>query len=306
MWNPPDNVTHHGTAFASHHNEDYALKRGDDFGYPRLAKSHTLDRIYVPNKGIVIRKAEDVNGDGEVNISDLLMVASNIGTSGPHVSDVNKSGSVEISDLRQVANAMTDTGSVCPTSLREDVNDDGVVNASDLIQVASKKASLDADPDFSGYTAAVAEDVNADGWVNQEDLNLVAEAFGTTVATSESVSVPSSSSPETPSAPTAPVASTGLSCLTPQNNSPGDTCEFKVIAETDYEAVDWSVTNPQGYYNYLEQNYGGGTAGTEATLSYTFPSDITGTYTFIARVWIGAYSDPINYTVEYTIDFLVE
>ena len=305
MWAVPDSVFHLVTAFANHHNDDYDLIF-DGYAWPRIPNYYLPDRIYIPGVGIRERKAEDVNADGVVSASDLVVVANNFGTGVPNIANVNGDGSVDILDLVRVANAIPNTSRVCFTSLREDVNADGVVNISDLVMVASKKASLEADPGHSGYRNAVPEDVNADGWVNEEDLKLVAEAFGTTVATSESVSVPSSSSPETTSAPAAPVTSTGLSCLTPQNNSAGDTCEFKVIAETDYEAVDWSVTNPQGYYNYLEQDYGGGTAGTEATLSYTFPLDITGTYTFKALVWIGAYSDPINYTVEYTIDVVVE
>ena len=49
------------------------------------------------------RLAEDVNGDGTVNIQDLVSVAANLGQSGNNPADVNGDGVVNIQDLVQVA-----------------------------------------------------------------------------------------------------------------------------------------------------------------------------------------------------------
>ena len=47
----------------------------------------------------------DVNGDGIVNIQDLVLVASNFGKTGQNSTDVNKDGTVNIQDLVLVAGA---------------------------------------------------------------------------------------------------------------------------------------------------------------------------------------------------------
>ncbi len=177
MWNLPDDVVHHENVFASHHNGDYNLVF-DGYFWPRIAdyNAYYVDRIYVEGVGIRARQVEDVNADGVVNASDLVIIALNFGTSVPHIANVNGDDAVNILDLVRVANAMTTTGSVCFTSLREDVNADGVVNILDLIRVVSELGS--------SLIRAIPEDVNADGKVNETDLNLVADAFGNTVATS--------------------------------------------------------------------------------------------------------------------------
>lgn len=48
----------------------------------------------------------DVNGDGTVNIADLVLVASNLGETGPNAADVNSDGVVNIADLVLVAGAL--------------------------------------------------------------------------------------------------------------------------------------------------------------------------------------------------------
>ena len=48
----------------------------------------------------------DVNGDGIVNIQDLVLVASNLGTAGQNTADVNDDGIVNIQDLVLVAGAL--------------------------------------------------------------------------------------------------------------------------------------------------------------------------------------------------------
>ncbi|MDD9972691.1 MAG: dockerin type I domain-containing protein, partial [Candidatus Poribacteria bacterium] len=52
---------------------------------------------------IVLRVVEDVNGDGVVNIQDLVLVASNFGQTGANPADVNSDGVVNIQDLVLVA-----------------------------------------------------------------------------------------------------------------------------------------------------------------------------------------------------------
>ena len=49
---------------------------------------------------------EDVNGDGIVNIQDLVLVASNLGKTGQNAADVNGDGQVNIQDLVLVAGAL--------------------------------------------------------------------------------------------------------------------------------------------------------------------------------------------------------
>lgn len=48
----------------------------------------------------------DVNGDGVVNIADLVLVASNLGETGRNTADVNGDGQVNIADLVLVAGAL--------------------------------------------------------------------------------------------------------------------------------------------------------------------------------------------------------
>ena len=55
--------------------------------------------------------AEDVNGDGVVNILDLTLVAANFGATGQNAADVNGDGVVNILDLTLVAAAFGNTAS---------------------------------------------------------------------------------------------------------------------------------------------------------------------------------------------------
>ena len=82
--------------------------------------------ISTPGIGIVINEISaqfieyDVNQDGVVNISDLVLVAGRLGQSGPNAADVNGDGVVNIQDLILVAGALGETQaapSLHPTSL---------------------------------------------------------------------------------------------------------------------------------------------------------------------------------------------
>ena len=112
-------------------------------------------------------RVEDVNGDGEVNILDLVQVAANLGETGENDADVNGDGVVNILDLVQVSGAIG--GEVVePPPPVEDVNGDGEVNILDLVQVAANLGKI-------GENDA---DVNGDGVVNILDLVQVAGAIG--------------------------------------------------------------------------------------------------------------------------------
>ena len=52
------------------------------------------------------KRPEDINGDGIINISDLVFVAANFGQKGEHPADVNKDGIVDVRDLVLVAGAL--------------------------------------------------------------------------------------------------------------------------------------------------------------------------------------------------------
>ena len=58
-----------------------------------------------PGTDVTPPTAADVNGDGVVNIQDLVIAASHIGHTGENQSDVNKDGVVNIQDLVIIAAA---------------------------------------------------------------------------------------------------------------------------------------------------------------------------------------------------------
>ncbi|MXV76648.1 T9SS type A sorting domain-containing protein [Candidatus Poribacteria bacterium] len=63
---------------------------------------------------------EDVNGDGIVNIQDLVLVAGNFGQTGQNVADVNEDGVVNIQDLVLVAGAFG-RGAAAPSVWHRDL-----------------------------------------------------------------------------------------------------------------------------------------------------------------------------------------
>ncbi len=70
---------------------------------------------------VVAPVPEDVNRDGEVNIQDLVLVASNMGKPVPtegHPADVNADGQINIVDLVKVAGALG-TGTAAPLALNQ-------------------------------------------------------------------------------------------------------------------------------------------------------------------------------------------
>ncbi len=92
----------------------------------RTYYGHRTD-ISTPGIGIVINEIStqfvkyDVNLDGVVNISDLVLVAGRLGQSGPNAADVNGDGVVNINDLILVAGAINEpqaAPSLHPTALK--------------------------------------------------------------------------------------------------------------------------------------------------------------------------------------------
>ncbi len=82
----------------------------------------------------------DVNGDGTVNIADLVLVASNIGETGQHAADVNDDGVVNIADLVLVAGALGASAGSAPSLHAKDLE---VFTAADVKQWLSAAQHLD-------------------------------------------------------------------------------------------------------------------------------------------------------------------
>ena len=82
----------------------------------------------------------DVNGDGSVNVQDLVVVASNFGKTGDNAADVNKDGMVNIADLVLIANALSDAAAA--PSLRS-VNSGATLTKTEVQQWLSEAEQLD-------------------------------------------------------------------------------------------------------------------------------------------------------------------
>ena len=65
--------------------------------------------------GEPVQLATDVNGDGAVNIQDLVLVSSNFGQTGQNEADVNDDGVVNIADLVLVAGAFGEGAAAAPS-----------------------------------------------------------------------------------------------------------------------------------------------------------------------------------------------
>jgi hypothetical protein len=107
----------------------------------------------------------DLNGDGNVNVVDLLQLIASWGPCADCPADFNGDEIVNVVDLL----ALIANGGPCPGApCVWDVNGDGVVDQSDLHQVLDNMGPCDG----------CAEDVNGDGFVNGQDAAAVATHFG--------------------------------------------------------------------------------------------------------------------------------
>ncbi|MCH8152565.1 MAG: hypothetical protein IH830_09365 [Planctomycetes bacterium] len=111
----------------------------------------------------------DLDGNGVVNVLDLLEVVHNFGPcDGECPADFDGDGIVDVSDLLAlIANLGECPGTGCPW----DVNGDGVVDRLDVIAVNDNMGSC-KDPDNCPW------DVNGDGVVDGADVSEVASHFG--------------------------------------------------------------------------------------------------------------------------------
>ncbi len=81
----------------------------------------------------------DVNGDGTVNIFDVILVASQFGLTGENVADVNGDGFVNIQDLVLVAGAFND-GAAAPDIQRQSIE---MLTAADVQKWLSEASQLE-------------------------------------------------------------------------------------------------------------------------------------------------------------------
>ena len=79
--------------------------------FPRIENEQVQVELPEPT-GIV----GDVNGDGAVNLQDLVLIGSNLGQTGRNDADVNGDGIVDIVDLVKVADAMGNGAGAPPAS----------------------------------------------------------------------------------------------------------------------------------------------------------------------------------------------
>jgi len=107
----------------------------------------------------------DLDGDGNVFVTDLLILLMDFGSCTGSPADFDGDGCVTVVDLLTLlANWGPCPGSPCIW----DVNGDGTVDQTDLQQVLGSLGPCDGCP----------EDVNGDGVVNRQDVAAVATHFG--------------------------------------------------------------------------------------------------------------------------------
>ncbi len=82
----------------------------------------------------------DVNGDGEVNIQDLVTVAAALGQTGENVADVNGDGTINIQDLVAVAAALGQVAAA-PAAIRQQAT--GHLTAADVQHWITQAQQLD-------------------------------------------------------------------------------------------------------------------------------------------------------------------
>ena len=107
----------------------------------------------------------DLDGDGNVFVTDLLLLLMDFGSCNGSPADFDGDGCVTVIDLLTLlGNWGPCPGAPCVW----DVNGDGIVDVADLWQVLGNFGPCDGCP----------EDVNGDGIVNGQDLSAVATHFG--------------------------------------------------------------------------------------------------------------------------------
>ena len=107
----------------------------------------------------------DLDGDGDVFITDLLLLLADFGASDGSLADFDGDGAVNVADLLMlIFNIGPCPDGRCPW----DVNSDGVVDLADLFHVLTNLGPCDGCP----------EDVNGDGVVDGQDIVAVVTHSG--------------------------------------------------------------------------------------------------------------------------------
>ena len=89
------------------------------------------------------RLAADVNGDGIVNIQDLVLVSSNLGQTGRSSADVNGDGVVNIQDLVRVAGALGQGAAAAPSLHASDLEGLTAADIQEMLTQARQLALTD-------------------------------------------------------------------------------------------------------------------------------------------------------------------
>ena len=110
----------------------------------RVTAAQTKDTVtFTAIAAEASRLATDVNGDGIVNIQDLVLVSSNFGKTGQNSADVNGDGIVNISDLVLVAGAFGEGAAAAPTLHLSDLEGLTAAEVQDLLTQARQMALTD-------------------------------------------------------------------------------------------------------------------------------------------------------------------
>ena len=92
---------------------------------------------------LLTHNSADVNGDGSVNIQDLVLVSANFGQTGQNSADVSGDGVVNIQDIILVAGAFGDGTAAAPVLHPTDIEGLTAVEAQDLLMQARQLALTD-------------------------------------------------------------------------------------------------------------------------------------------------------------------
>ena len=107
----------------------------------RVTAAQTKDTVtFTASTTEASRLTADINGDGTVNIQDLVLVSSNFGQTGQNSADVNDDGIVNISDLVLVAGAFGEGAAAAPTLHLSDIEGLTAAEVQDLLTQARQMA----------------------------------------------------------------------------------------------------------------------------------------------------------------------
>ena len=102
-----------------------------------IPKAKTVESAQITEPA---RRKEDVNGDGIVNIQDVVLIALSLGQAGQNPADVNGDGVVNVQDLVLVAGAL-DTNAAAPSLLHPDFLE--MITSADVHHWLSQAQQLD-------------------------------------------------------------------------------------------------------------------------------------------------------------------